>query len=800
MNPGLPSILAAHAALTGSLVREGSEKWMTVGRYPELLKSTLHPQLFDYVALGHMHAQQMLDGARPWSTRAAWRGSTSAKRRAKRGSTSLELDPTKPRGQRLAAEPAQTGERPLEFRPVWTRPFVTVNVSPKQEDPTPEVLTAIEKANVSEAIVRVIVRLSRAQEPLLRKAEVRQALAGAQFVAYVKRESSKSTARRACPRARTESLTPLEALRLYLDDRKVATDRREVLLRHAQAPARRAGVGHGLDHRPRRRRRNRREQILVEDGAHRLFLDFGMSFGKMGDFFEDFLQPRTNSGLRDLLALGVLPKIDGIYGQDLLELEHLSETLDDLRVADASLWAADVKSYKDVEARDGRPALDGVIVSHAHMDHFQHVSMLDESVPVFCSETTKAVMETAEVLSANRFGTDVINVKRRSIAKLGKSAFFPDTPKVETECILRPVNTVCAGKPFAVGTMEAELHPVDHSVPGATAVVLRTGGKRIVYTGDLRFHGLAGQLTHRFRDAFAGSRPDVLIAEGTRIEKDTPDSEAGVAEECTRLVSQAGTALAMVAFAWKDTTRYRTMMEVARETGRTLVIFSGQARLSDAAAELAPRRPRPAGVRRAQREGVFEAQGQHALQHERLRRDEVRPGVLRRVGQKGLLDHPHRTLRMRGEGVRHRRRPRPVPAAPRLLRAERAHRPAPASGQRVRERGQRALQHGDGARQEPLPALAATVRGEPAGLRADIRPRLGARQRAGAHRDGQGHQSQAPHPRAHRASRGLPAGAGRQRHRSSDTRARRAHRPGLGSYLVLRRHRPVNGAAWMPPP
>jgi ribonuclease J len=321
-------------------------------------------------------------------------------------------------------------------------------------------------------------------------------------------------------------------------------------------------------------------KILVEDGAHRVFLDFGMSFGKMGDFFEDFLQPRTNSGLRDLLTLGVLPKIDGIYRQDLLELEGLEETLDDLDIPDDALWAADVRSYKEVRDRDGRPAVDGVIVSHAHMDHFQHVSMLDERMPVFCSETTKTVMETAEEISGGGFGADVINVGRRSIATLGKTAFFPGTPKVEVECVPRPVNAVFPENPFAVGAMEAELHPVDHSVPGATAIVLKTGGKQIVYTGDLRFHGLDGHLTYRFRDALAGSRPDVLIAEGTRIDKDRPDSEAGVLEECTRLVSQAGPTLAMVAFAWKDTTRYRTMMEVARETGRTLVVSAKLAYLT----------------------------------------------------------------------------------------------------------------------------------------------------------------------------------------------------------------------------
>jgi exonuclease SbcD len=228
LDPDLPSLLAAHAALTGSLVREGSEKWMTVGRYPELLKSTLHPQLFDYVALGHMHQQQILDGATPMVYPGSLARVDFGEEAGEKGFYVVELDPRQPHGQRLLREP--------EFRPVWTRPFVTVNVSPRAEDPTPEVLAAIEKANVNEAIVRVIVRLSRAQEPLLREAEVRQALSEAQFVAYVKREIIEEHRTTRLPEGvRPESLTPLDALRLYLDDRKVAADRREVLLRHAQA-------------------------------------------------------------------------------------------------------------------------------------------------------------------------------------------------------------------------------------------------------------------------------------------------------------------------------------------------------------------------------------------------------------------------------------------------------------------------------------------------------------------------------------------------------------------------------------
>jgi ribonuclease J len=48
-------------------------------------------------------------------------------------------------------------------------------------------------------------------------------------------------------------------------------------------------------------------KILLEDKGTRVFLDFGMSFGRKGDFYEEYLQPRTNNGLRDLIELGVTP-------------------------------------------------------------------------------------------------------------------------------------------------------------------------------------------------------------------------------------------------------------------------------------------------------------------------------------------------------------------------------------------------------------------------------------------------------------------------------------------------------------
>jgi len=50
----LPTLLAAHVAMSTTRVQSGSERWMTVGHFPELIPSSLRPDLFDYVALGQI--------------------------------------------------------------------------------------------------------------------------------------------------------------------------------------------------------------------------------------------------------------------------------------------------------------------------------------------------------------------------------------------------------------------------------------------------------------------------------------------------------------------------------------------------------------------------------------------------------------------------------------------------------------------------------------------------------------------------------------------------------------------------
>lgn len=123
----------------------------------------------------------------------------------------------------------------IAFHPVTIRPFVTIEAAPKAEDPTPEVLAAIAQASVAGAIVRVIVRLSRAQGEMLRDGEIRKALTDAHFVAYVKHEITDLARSNRLPEGvRLEQLSPLEVLRVYFEQKGTPPERQEVLLEAAE--------------------------------------------------------------------------------------------------------------------------------------------------------------------------------------------------------------------------------------------------------------------------------------------------------------------------------------------------------------------------------------------------------------------------------------------------------------------------------------------------------------------------------------------------------------------------------------
>jgi ribonuclease J len=276
-------------------------------------------------------------------------------------------------------------------------------------------------------------------------------------------------------------------------------------------------------------------KVLVEDQDSKFFLDFGMSFTRRDMFFEEYLMPRSANGIRDFLTMGLIPDVQGVYRDDLLE--HMGR-------------------------KPEAPEVQGVMLSHAHADHANYISFLHKDIPIYCGETCKYILEAVEEQSKRDIENEVLNFRKRPVYRCD----YKNPP------IQREVRAFRTGDKIEIGSVEIEPIHVDHSVPGAYCFIIHTSEGALVYTGDLRMHGTHADMTDEFIEACGEIKPIAMITEGTRIDTDkTDESEQKVYSESKKELS-SNEKLSIVDFNFKDVDRFTTFYRIAKDLDKKLVI------------------------------------------------------------------------------------------------------------------------------------------------------------------------------------------------------------------------------------
>ena len=224
LDPSLPAILAGHVTINGAQI--GTERSMMLGQDHALFPSAVRKPALDYVALGHVHRHQVL----AHDPMVVYAGSLQrvdfSEEADTKGFCVVDLDPSAPQGRRL---------RDFRFEPVNARAFLTIEVTvpPGDEDPTGTVIRAIMRRSVADAVVRLRISLPAGLELQIREADVQEALRGAHYVAAITREVEQERRPRLASGV-AEGLSPVQALRIYLESRNVEGKRRDRMMRYAE--------------------------------------------------------------------------------------------------------------------------------------------------------------------------------------------------------------------------------------------------------------------------------------------------------------------------------------------------------------------------------------------------------------------------------------------------------------------------------------------------------------------------------------------------------------------------------------
>ncbi len=211
LQPQHPAILLAHLMAEKATV--GAERYLSVGKGFCIPLSLLIRPEFDYVALGHVHKHQNLNPQN--NPPVVYAGSIErvdfSEENEEKGFVLVHI-----RGKNQVE---------WEFRPLPARPFVTIEVDlTTSNNPQKTLLSAIAQKKIHEAVVRVIYRIRPEQQDTINIKQLHQALSEAHSYT-LKAETVTHLDRTRLPEIGTgNTLTPLEALTLYLENRKDLQD------------------------------------------------------------------------------------------------------------------------------------------------------------------------------------------------------------------------------------------------------------------------------------------------------------------------------------------------------------------------------------------------------------------------------------------------------------------------------------------------------------------------------------------------------------------------------------------------
>ena len=205
-----------------SQAKQGSEQSVMIGRDIVVQKSLLDDPTWDYVALGHIHKHQELNGGK--QPPIVYPGSLEridfGEEKERKGFVMVKLE---------------RGQADWEFIPVDARRFVTIRIDvTTSDDPMTQILDELEEQPIDGAIVRVIIKATEAQEMLLDDKPIRQALRSAGYIASIVRDIERAQRHRLGGLS-AEELSPRDVLELYLDSKETPKERKAELLRYAEA-------------------------------------------------------------------------------------------------------------------------------------------------------------------------------------------------------------------------------------------------------------------------------------------------------------------------------------------------------------------------------------------------------------------------------------------------------------------------------------------------------------------------------------------------------------------------------------
>jgi exonuclease SbcD len=220
LDTSVPTVLLAH--LMADRASLGAERLLAVGKGFTVPLSLLNRPQFEYVALGHVHKHQNLNPSN--DPPIVYPGSIDR----------VDFSEEKEDKGYVLIEVAK-GEVKWEFCPLPVRPFRSIEVDVSEaENPQKELLKALKKYDIQEAVIRLVYKIRSEQLELINTNQLDEALKPAHSYSIRAELISQLTRPRLPELGVGNQLDPMDALKAYIDNKEDLRDIVDDMLEAAQ--------------------------------------------------------------------------------------------------------------------------------------------------------------------------------------------------------------------------------------------------------------------------------------------------------------------------------------------------------------------------------------------------------------------------------------------------------------------------------------------------------------------------------------------------------------------------------------
>ncbi len=181
-----------------------------------------------------------------------------------------------------------------------------------------------------------------------------------------------------------------------------------------------------------------------------------------------------------------------------------------------------------------------VFISHAHPDHYGLLSLINKNIPIFMSKASAIIL-------------------KKIVPLLGEEN-YADLNIIE----------LSNGEEIKIGNFLIKAYEVDHSATAAMAFEISAENKKILYSGDIRFHGRRAWRSKIFADNI--TPPDYLLLEGSTLGRENQEqlTEYDIEKRLTVLFAEKK--LSLIVFSTQNIDRLVSVYKACVRKNKILVL------------------------------------------------------------------------------------------------------------------------------------------------------------------------------------------------------------------------------------